>query len=169
MYALSTMGSILGTFLPVALLIPEIGTRRTMLGSAALLALAAAPALGRRYMLAPVADRDDRADPAGRRSSPGSGIIYEGESAYQFIQVQKLLGRRARPAPERGLGRPLGVAPHQVLTGGYWDQFLLAPLLHGGPFRNLAMIGYAGGTVGRAYGAFWPARDASRASSSTRR
>jgi spermidine synthase len=43
-----------------------------------------------------------------------------------------------------------------VLTGGYWDQFLLAPLLHGRPFRNLAMIGYAGGTVGRAYGAFWP-------------
>jgi len=43
-----------------------------------------------------------------------------------------------------------------VLTGGYWDQFLLAPPLHGDRFRNLAMIGYAGGTVGRAYGVYWP-------------
>ena len=34
-----------------------------------------------------------------------------------------------------------------MLTGGYWDQFLLAPLLHGdGGLRYLAMVGYAGGT-----------------------
>jgi spermidine synthase len=47
-----------------------------------------------------------------------------------------------------------------VLTGGYWDQFLLAPLLHGhGGLHNLAMVGYAGGTVGRAYGVYWPATD----------
>src|SRR6266536_3750281 len=43
MYALSTAGAILGTFVPVALLIPAIGTRRTMLGTACLLALVAAP------------------------------------------------------------------------------------------------------------------------------
>ena len=46
--------------------------------------------------------------------------------------------------------------PGQVLTGGYWDQFLLAPILHGPGFRSLSMIGYAGGTVGRAYGTYWP-------------
>ena len=43
-----------------------------------------------------------------------------------------------------------------MLTGGYWDQFLLAPILHGPGFRSLSMIGYAGGTVGRAYGTYWP-------------
>ena len=37
------------------MLIPLIGTRRTMLATAAVLALAAAPALGRRYVLVPVA------------------------------------------------------------------------------------------------------------------
>ena len=42
------------------------------------------------------------------------------------------------------------------MTGGYWDQFLLAPVIHGSPIRNLAMVGYAGGTVGRAYGQVWP-------------
>jgi spermidine synthase len=155
MYALSTMGSILGTFLPVAFLIPEIGTRRTMLGTAALLALAAAPALGRRYMLAPAAIAVIALLPPGT-VKPGSGILYESESAYQFIQVQKL------PGDERVLHLNEGWAdhsvwrPHQVLTGGYWDQFLLAPPLHGPGLRRLAMIGYAGGTVGRAYGVYWP-------------
>jgi hypothetical protein len=43
-YALSTVGSIVGTFAPVAVVIPAIGTRRTMVATAALLALAAAPA-----------------------------------------------------------------------------------------------------------------------------
>ncbi len=155
MYALSTTGSILGTFIPVAVLIPEIGTRRTMLGSACLLALAAAPALGRRYIVAPVAIAMVALLPPGL-IKPGSNVIYEGESAYQFIQVQRLPGDVRVLHLNEGWAEHSVWRPHQVLTGGYWDQFLLAPTLHGGRFRNLAMIGYAGGTVGRAYGVYWP-------------
>jgi spermidine synthase len=155
LYALSTAGSILGTFLPVALLIPLIGTRRTMLATAALLALAATPALGWRYVLAPAAALVLALVPPGL-IKPGSGVIWEGESAYQFIQVQETAdGGRVLHLNE-------GWAEHsvwyrnRVLTGGYWDQFLLAPVMHGPGFGSLAMIGYAGGTVGRAYGTFWP-------------
>ena len=124
-------------------------------GSACLLALAAAPALGRRYMLAPVAIAMIALLPPGL-IKPGSDIIYEGESAYQFIQVQKLPGNEHVLHLNEGWADHSIWRPHQVLTGGYWDQFLLAPSLHGGRFRNLAMIGYAGGTVGRAYGVYWP-------------
>jgi spermidine synthase len=156
MYALSTAGSILGTFLPVAVLIPWIGTRRTMLSTAALLALVAVPALGRRYLLAPVAIAALALLPPGL-VKPGQGVLFETESPYQFIQVvQQSDGTRVLHLNE-------GWADHsiwrrnQVLTGGYWDQFLLAPLLHGGDgLHSLAMIGYAGGTVGRAYGSYWP-------------
>ena len=156
MYALSTAGSILGTFLPVAVLIPAIGTRRTMLATAALLALAAVPALGRRYLLAPVAIIALALLPPGL-VKPGDGVIYEGESPYQFIQVvQRSDGSRVLHLNEGWAEHSLW-RPNQVLTGGYWDNFLLAPVLHGGSgLHSLAMVGYAGGTVGRAYGVYWP-------------
>jgi spermidine synthase len=156
MYAVSTAGSILGTFLPVALLIPAIGTRRTMLGTAALLALAAAPAVGRRrYLLVPALIGGMALLPPGEvKAQPG--VLFEGESAYQFVEVRKLSdGSRALFLNE-GWARHSVWYPHRVLTGDYWDQFLLAPPLHGRGFTNLCMIGYAGGTVGRAYGVYWP-------------
>jgi spermidine synthase len=156
MYALSTAGSILGTFLPVAVLIPAIGTRRTMLGTACILALVAAPALGRRYLLVPAAIGAVALVPPGL-VKPGANVLYEGESAYQFVQVQSLPGGGRVLHLNEGWADHSVYYPNTVLTGGYWDQFLLAPLMHGPGFRSLSMIGYAGGTVGRAYGVFWPA------------
>src|SRR6187399_376257 len=50
-YALSTAGSLLGTFLPALVLIPLIGTQRTLLASAALLAVSASFLLGRRALV----------------------------------------------------------------------------------------------------------------------
>ena len=155
MYALSTSGSIIGTFLPVAVLIPAIGTRRTMLATACLLALAASPVLGRRYLAVPALIGAVALVPPGA-VKPGSHIIYEGESAYQFVQVQSLPGGGRVLHLNEGWADHSIYRPGQVLTGGYWDQFLLAPILHGPGFRSLSMIGYAGGTVGRAYGTYWP-------------
>jgi spermidine synthase len=156
MYALSTAGSIIGVFLPVVVLIPFAGTRRTMLGTACVLALAAAPALGRRYLLVPAAIAVGAAISPGL-IKPGAGVIWEGESAYQFIQVQRLAsGERVLHLNEGWAVHSVWYPHGRVLTGGYWDQFLLAPVVHGPGLRSLAMIGYAGGTVGREYGAFWP-------------
>ena len=54
-YALSTAGSLLGTFVPALIAIPLAGTQRTLLGTAVLLALSASFLLGRRVLLVAVA------------------------------------------------------------------------------------------------------------------
>ena len=51
LYALSTAGSLLGTFLSALVLIPAIGTRRTLLVAAVTVALSGAVLLGRRWLV----------------------------------------------------------------------------------------------------------------------
>ncbi len=70
MYAISTVGSLLGTFSASLLLIPLVGTHRTFLTYAILLAVTAALGLGRRWALAPVGRRAAPARP-GRRGQGG--------------------------------------------------------------------------------------------------
>lgn len=55
LYAASTLGSLLGTFLSALLLLPLVGTQRTFIGFALALALAAAIRLPVRFLLAPAA------------------------------------------------------------------------------------------------------------------
>jgi spermidine synthase len=154
LYALSTIGSLLGTFLSALVTIPLIGTQRTLLVSAALIALPGSLLLGRRWLLAPAAIAAFLVLPPGA-IKPQSGLIHEDESLYQYIQVV-----------ERGDARRLylneGIAVHSVwrenelLTGGVWDTFLaLPPLLARRPER-VAILGNAGGTTARAFGRFYP-------------
>ena len=158
LYALSTVGSIVGTFLPVLVLIPAIGTRRTLLAIAALLALVAAPVAARRLRPRRRPRRRWRwcrsaRSSAGRRG-PGA-----------------LRGRVAVPVRRRCVRQPDGAtvlhlnegwALHSllpargVLTGGYWDAFLPLPLLTGRPAGRLAVLGNAGGTTATQYERAWP-------------
>jgi spermidine synthase len=155
LYALSTVGSILGTFLSAIVTIPLLGTQRTMLGSAGLLVLAAALLLGSRWHLLTVAVLGLLFVPAGTiKATPG--LLYETESSYQYIQVVR------REDGSRALKLNEGVAVHSVwhrdsvLTGGVWDTFLLVPPLLERPVERMLVIGNAGGTVARAYGELYP-------------
>jgi spermidine synthase len=155
LYALSTVGSIVGTFASALVLIPLIGTQRTMLLSAALLVLAGALVLGARWQLLTVGVAALLFVPASTIKA-SSGLIYETESAYQYIQVLQ------KPNGSRLLKLNEGVAvhsvwyPHSVLTGGEWDMFLVVPPLLGQPAENMLIIGNAGGTTARAYGKLYP-------------
>jgi spermidine synthase len=154
LYALSTIGSLLGTFLAALVLIPLIGTQRTLLASATLVALAGTMLLGRRWALLAVAMAALHAVPPGAVKAQ-AGLVDEDESLYQYIQVV-----------EKGSVRRLylneGIAVHSVwrrdelLTGGVWDTFLAVPPLVGRPVEQVAILGNAGGTVARAYGRFFP-------------
>ena len=155
LYALSTAGSLLGTFLSALVAIPAIGTQRTFLVSAAVLALSAAPLLGARSLVVAALVAGLLLVPPGAVKA-ASGIVHEAESRYQFIQV------RERDDGSRRLYLNEGVAVHSlwrretVLTGGVWDAFLAVPLLLDRPPRTLAVLGNAGGTVSRAFGVYWP-------------
>jgi spermidine synthase len=155
LYALSTVGSILGTFVSALVTIETFGTQRTMVGTAALLAFAAALLLG-RWALVPAA-----AVAALLLVPPGAvkhqpGLLFETESPYQYVSVVR------QSDGSRVLELNEGLVAHSVwyrntvLTGGYWDLFLMLPPLLDRPPERMLVIGNAGGTVARAYGRFWP-------------
>ena len=155
LYALSTVGSIVGTFAAALVAIEAFGTQRTMVGTAALLALAAAALIGRHGALPAVAIALLLLIPPGATKTK-AGLLYETESPYQYISVVRLDdGARVLELNE-------GVAYHSmwrrdsVLTGQYWDVFLLLPPLLGREPHKLLVIGNAGGTISRAYGRFYP-------------
>ena len=55
LYAVSTVGSLAGTFLAALLFIPVAGTQRTFIGFALALAVVAVAGLPRRFVLVPAA------------------------------------------------------------------------------------------------------------------
>jgi spermidine synthase len=160
LYAISTVGSLVGTFLSALLLIPLIGTHRTFLLFALALALVAAPTVGsRRFLAVPVAIGALLAVPPPAIGSDvaGARVIYATETPYQYARVLQFA------SGERWLQLNEGVAVHSLyrpwsyLTGGYWDDFLVLP--RAGPVgvpQRIAILGDAAGTVARAYGHYFP-------------
>ena len=161
LYALSTAGSLVGTLLSALVLIPAIGTRRTFLIFA--LAIACVAVLGlrpaRRYALAPAAIAALIALPVGTlKADAGDGrVIYETDTAYQYARVvERPDGRRVLELNE-GQAQHSLYDPHTVLTGDYWDGYLVHPLsVLDHPPRRVAVLGNAAGTTARAYGELFP-------------
>ena len=154
LYALSTAGSLVGTFVPALVTIPLIGTQRTLLASAAVLVVTGSILLGRRWLAAALAPAALALIPPGAvKAAPG--VVYERESPYQFVQVREADGAR-RLYLNEGIAVHSLWRPDSVLTGGVWDAFLAVPVLLDHRPRRLAVLGNAGGTIARAFGVFWP-------------
>ena len=168
-YAISTLGSFLGTFLPNLLLIPLLGTRRTFLFLALLTALLGLVGLWhadrRRFWflswVLPLLLLLFLLPPGTIK--PQAGLIHEEESSYNLIQVveNKESGVRYLLLNE-GQGIHSVYAPHQTLTGGTWDYFLAAPYFNPPPYSpeqvdNLLVIGSAAGTIPTQYTAIYGA------------
>src|SRR5579884_3613931 len=111
LYALSTAGSLIGTFAAALLLIPLIGTHRTFLVfAAALAAVAVVGSRSARLAVVPLALAALLAVPPAAVGSdvPGARVIYERETPYQYARVLQL------PSGERWLQLNEGVAIHSV-------------------------------------------------------
>jgi spermidine synthase len=158
LYALSTVGSLVGTMLAALVLIPFAGTQRTFLVFALALAVVAALGLGWRFAGVPALLALVIALPVGTVKATDDGrVLYEGESRYQYIRVTE------QEDGDRILELNEGQAVHSILpargylTADYWDSFLVLPFAASSePPRRIAILGNAGGTVARQYGRFWP-------------
>jgi len=152
LYALSTLGGILGAFLPVLWLIPTFGVRRTLLILGVILFAASLWGLRLRWRPAIALVLIALVLPLGPlKEIPG--LIYEQESLYNYIQVTQL------PDGTRELILNEGQAihsiyypdPNTVLTGWYWDYFLAAPYFNPGftpqKLHRVGIIGLAAGTI----------------------
>src|SRR5438876_9108001 len=156
-YALSTLGSILGTFLPVFWLIPTYGTRPTIFVLAFLLGAISTAGLyepGRRrlYLLIPVVIVALALLSGGAIRGAAYGVrVYEAESAYNYIQVIRT-GTETQLLLDEGTAVHSIYDPTTLYTHGYWDDVLLAPDFGSGrvPGR-VALVGLAGGTVARQF------------------
>src|SRR5439155_19318688 len=139
--------------------IPSIGTRRTFIGFAAVLALSAAVSgLPRRALLVPAALGALLALPPGV-TKPGSGgekVVFEQETPYHYLRVVQV-GDERRLELNEGQAVHSLYRPGSVLTDGYWDAYSVLPFARlDAPPRRMAMLGNAGGTVARAYARFYP-------------
>ena len=166
LYALSTIGSILGTF---ASRDRRHSVRRhaanadrdRLCSSRSRPACCSGRAGSCRRSRSPRCSRSRRV-----RSSRRTGVLYEGESRYQYIDV------RERDDGSRVLELNEGVVansiwyPDGVLTGGEWDMFLVVPPLVAHPVRRRARPRQRGRLDGTRARRALPGRPRSTASSS---
>src|SRR5688572_8786281 len=186
LYALSTLGSLAGAYLPVLLLIPTVGTNRTFfLFSIALLITSLAGLLQERRRASPVsvAEGVQVVQPAAARrggiaslavyfvalavivviaalpggiirAQPYGELLYENESAYNYIQVVKN-GTRVDLVLNEGHAVHSIYDPTELLTQGPWDYFLVAPFFSPGirerDVDSMLMLGSARSEERRVY------------------
>jgi spermidine synthase len=159
MYAISTIGSLAGTWGSALLLVPLVGTRRTFLLFALACALVALPGVTRRVALAvPAVILALLLIPVGTIKASGEGaVLEEVDSEYQYARVIE------EPDGVRKLELNEGQAVHSMyrpgsyLTGDIWDEYLVLPFAAlGRPPGTVAILGNAAGTTARAFGRYFP-------------
>ena len=159
LYAISTIGSLIGVFFVALWAIEAIGSQRTFLVLALLPAAVAAAGLSARAALVPLALVAAFFIPPGAtKSADGARVLYETETPYQYARVvQQEDGDRLLELNEGQAIHSLWRAD-TVLTGGYWDGFLTMPFATGSgrPPARIAALGTAAGTVPRAYSKYYP-------------
>lgn len=154
LYAVSTLGSFIGSFTPELVLLNLVGTRGTFVVLALILIVIGLIGLRRKglplivlpiilialHALLPISFSDL------------DGTLYQGESSYNFIQVVERSGTRYLLLND-GQGVHSIYNPATIQTNGTWDYFTLAPYFNATPtpVQRVGLIGLAGGTLARSF------------------
>lgn len=176
-YALSTVGSILGTLLPPFVTLPLVGVSLTFYIFAVVLLLVAAVGSRRWYVLVmlvivlALATLYISGVWTGLRQPPRDAVLVDQrESVYNYIQVYRETfggSERVNLALNEGLAvhsvyvpaYAQSRDPRDLLTYGPWDMFLIVPYFAPGQtqtsFSSFCLIGSAAGTVPKQYHAVY--------------
>ncbi len=168
LYALSTLGSFIGSFVPVLWLIPEYGTRWTfwLLALSLLLVATIGAAFSARrallwtiigiiFVLACIVRGISNTIKPPPEAATKADLLYEGESLYHYIRIIKDKDQWRLLELNEGLSTHSAYLPGHGTTGGVWDYFLLAPYFTAAPYdpvahsKKWAIIGVAAGTTPR--------------------
>lgn len=163
LYAIGTAGSLTGTLVCALLLVPGIGTRRTFLVFALLMAVVAIPGIATawrwRAVAVPAVIALLFAVPHGgiKGKAANGTVIFEDETSQQYARViERTDGSRVLELNE-GQSRHSFYRPASVLVNDYWDAAVVLPLATTGkPPARLAILGNAAGTVARSYAHYFP-------------
>ncbi len=159
-YAFSTLGSVIGTFLPVLVLIPVFGSTATILIFSFVLMAVGLVGLGlsvswrtaARWLALPAVLAVLAAVWAQGNLKATTGQIYEDETAYNYIQVLEFNGVRYLRLNE-GQGVHSIYHPEVLDFHGPWEQFLVGPFFNPDyapeDISAIAIIGLAAGTSAR--------------------
>jgi len=160
-YAISTLGSFVGTFLPVLVMIPLLGTTLTFVLFGVVLSIVALIGFGTAgekklsllYLWIPVVLIITAILWGQGTIKTTAGQIYETESAYNYIQVLQDGDFRYLRLNE-GQGIHSIYHPEQLAYQGPWMQFLAAPFFNPAPYaledvESYAIVGLAAGTIAR--------------------
>lgn len=159
-YMISTLGSFLGTFLPVLLFIPLIGTYRTFIVFGGIELVTGLAGL---WMTGPKSRKPYALTlilvialaigglPGTAKASPGQ--VYESESAYNYIQVLDIDSYHYLRLNE-GQGVHSVYHPTILNYAGPWEQVSVAPFFNPAPYdpanvKSMAIVGLAAGTAAR--------------------
>lgn len=163
LYAWSTIGSLLGTFIPTWLTVPLLGSKKTILLFAGVLALVAGLGLLRRRWLVPgtgLLVAMLMVQPAYFSANPN--IVAERESSVEYLRVVREADASVRLEQDEGFGTHSVYHPDYYTTGQVFDWFSLAPALLEKSAASqeleplsLGIIGLAGGTAARQYEHFF--------------
>lgn len=167
--AVSTLGAVLGTFVPTFVLIPTIGTVATFLTIAVLVTALAVWGMARCRQwkraflvvtLLTIVVACELATGPHRSAPPvGTVLLHETESTYNTIRVGEVRSVPGLPAGTRLLwvnnndGIQSVYEPEPSLVG-YWPMFAAAPFFNPRPYdrqelRRICIVGLAAGTVAR--------------------
>jgi spermidine synthase len=164
-YAVSTLGSLVGTFIPTLLLIPLLGVFQTFLVFSGILYVVGLIGLWRVvgakaliWLWMPVVivllSMIVLNGPL-RQPEAGMTLLYDDESAYNYIQVQEDQRGYRYLYLNEGQGIHSIYHPTIYRYSGTWDYFLAAPYFNANTspddVESLLVIGLATGTIPRQY------------------